>query len=127
MSTDILPQTTATLQFEQLASEDGIPVLLPTATIQALLTAGRHTLTVTVHFAPPQEGPQITVTEAVRLLVDALPGLEPGAAKSRVLRACETGKLTSRGERSTKRIDRTSFDAWLWAQVQADADAHEQL
>lgn len=66
----------------------------------------------------------ITVTDAAKLLLQDVSGLEFKTAKVRVSRAADNGLFRTNGKtRSERRIDRDSFSTWRLEQREKDLDA----
>jgi len=66
----------------------------------------------------------ITVTDAAKLLLQDVSGLEFKTAKVRVSRAADNGHFRTNGKtRSERRIDRDSFSTWRLEQREKDLDA----
>lgn len=123
-----IPETSAPTQYVQLADSLGRLILIPAATVQALIAAGLESISLDVPLPGARQGGEwLTVTEAARLHLGDLPGISLENAKSKISRACESGKIRSRGERTLRRIDPISFDAWRLAQREADCDRHEEV
>lgn len=68
----------------------------------------------------------ITVTEAARLLLDDVSGIELPQAKARVSKAASDGKFTTNAKHGqARRIDRPSFSVWRLEQREKDLTACE--
>ena len=88
-----IPDTSAPTQYVQLADSLGRLILIPAATVQALLAAGLESISLDVPLPGARQGGEwLTVTEAARLHLGDLPGISLENAKSKISRACESGK-----------------------------------
>lgn len=67
----------------------------------------------------------LTVKAAARTLMKDL-NLDFAAAKSRVLRAADSKKFESAGDKGSRRIDPVSFSAWRLEQRDRDLDAEDE-
>lgn len=72
------------------------------------------------------ESKWITVTEAARLLLDDVSGIELPKAKARVSKAASGEKFTTNGKQGqARRIDRESFSVWRLEQRERDLAAFD--
>lgn len=112
MATFSIPETTATTHYVELADSEGRLVLLPRATVDAVLAAGRTSIVMTISLTAEPPQPWLTVTEAAKLHLDDVDGLTLPVAQAKVSRACRDGKVVSTGEGTLRRIDPKSLAAW---------------
>lgn len=116
MAAGIIPETTASAHFVELADSQGRLVLLPRATVDALLSAGQTTVELTISLTTEPPRPWLTVTEAARLHLNDVDGITLEVAQAKVSRACRESKIVSVGEGTRRRIDPVSLDAWRLAE-----------
>jgi len=107
-----IPETTAPTHYVELADTEGRLVLLPRATIDAMLAAGRTSLTMTISLTAEPPQPWLTVTEAAKQHLEDVDGITLAVAQAKVSRACREGKIVSTSEGTLRRIDPVSFAAW---------------
>lgn len=117
----------ASIPFEQvLVGELGI-VLIPSLIMDRLRAQGRLEYTIT--FATGATGAEpgwLTVSDAARLHLDDVAGLDLPQAKSRIHYACERGRIRSVGTGRDRRIDPVSLNAWRLAQRERDLDRADE-
>lgn len=107
-----IPETTAPTHYVELADSEGRLVLLPRAMVDAMLTAGRTSISMTISLTSEPPQPWLTVTAAAKLHLDDVDGITLAVAQAKVSRACREGTIVSTGEGTLRRIDPTSFAAW---------------
>lgn len=120
MAAFTIPETTAPTHYVELADSEGRLVLLPRATVSAMLAAGRTSISMIISLtsAPPQ--PWLSVTEAAKLHIQDLP---PAAneeerrqqlltARASISRACSEGKIVCIGEGTSRRLNPDSLATW---------------
>ena len=113
MSANIIPPTRAETQYEQLCDSEGRLILLPSAMVALFRAMGMASLTVTVSLGAAESvEPWLTLTQAAQRHLDDVDGMTFSKARMRITRACASGAIVSRAERSARRIDPTSFAAW---------------
>lgn len=134
MADRIIPETTALSHFVELADSQGRLVLLPRVMVDTMRTTGQTSIALTINLtAEPQQArptgfiaetrttvesprPWLTVSEAARLHLNDVDGITLAAAKVKISRACQQGKIISTGEGFRRRIDPVSLDAWRLAE-----------
>lgn len=91
----------------------GIPILIPTVTIEHFSALRLDLLELEVRMpGAATSADWLTITEAARLHTEDVDGLTEDAARKRIIRAVEAGKVRSRGTASRRKIDPDSFGAW---------------
>ena len=129
--------TSAVIDHVQCASDEGITVLLPTATVRRLRGQGKHGCTLRISFddldleglvsAPPAITQTVSIREAARRLIERLEPLHPRGvtlkvetARSRVRAAIVTNHLPHP-------ITEAALTTWLDAEVDAYLDSLDSL
>lgn len=113
----------AAVDFAQLLDEAGRPVLLYGPWVRHMLAAGQSSITLNISLVPAQPArPWLTVREAASVLKGDLEWISLAAAEERVRRGCSSGKLSSTGSGTKRRIDPISLDAWRLSQRDAESD-----
>ena len=126
MAVTIIPRTDASSTFEQLSDSEGRLVLLPASTVGHFRALGIESLTITVGLNPAiPPAPWHSFSDAARMLVDVVSGLSLSGAKSRVLRACDAGKIMCRGDGFDRKIEPNNLSAWLMEQRNRDLDRQD--
>ena len=120
--------TEARTDYMQVADSDGRLWLIPAATRNHLLANGISSLTVTIGLNPAQPPqPWLTVSEAARLHVSDVDGINLRAATMKIPRACTKGQIVCSGTNSRRRIEPNSLDAWRLEQREKNLDRRDQL
>jgi hypothetical protein len=104
----------AVTDYATLTDTEGRLVLLPAATVEHFRKRGAAAITLTIPLDDQavDDGGWLTVTEAARLHVDDVDGMNLAAARTKISRACDAGRIVSIGECRRRRIEPKDFAAW---------------
>jgi len=118
-----------------LVTTGGIPVLIPAVSLPLLGDGDEITLVVRRPPQPPSQREDddpsrwaawLRIKEASRLHVDDVDGLNEAHAKTRVIRAADSGKFTTNGKHGReRRIDPISFAAWWLRERERNLNSSE--
>lgn len=99
-----------------LTTEEGAPWPAPVTAVELALLQGRKAIQPPTLFLVPdhavQEQEWLTVAEAAKQHLNDVDGLTYSVAKAKISRACNAGKIRSRGVGPQRRIDPGSFAEW---------------
>ncbi len=126
MSSSLLPVHTASVEFVEICTDQGLPVLIPVTALKRLQQTGQTTIDVTLCIAGDIAQPEnsldnnetmavenwISQKDAATLHLEDIDGLTRGASISRVRRGITLGKFVSKKFGRSRLIDPVSFAAW---------------
>jgi hypothetical protein len=111
----------ANIAVTELLDAEGRLFLVPTALVSTWQAQGLDTVTVTIRLnAAKPARPWLTVSEAARLHIDDVDGMNLHRAIVKISRACNAGRIASEGAAFKRRLEPNSLDAWRLAEREKD-------